>query len=725
MSSHASDRPAAVEPPRGAAWTRAHVAWVAVASVFALTVQFGRPILWGSSLLEMSLHVGCLVLYVVLPGWALVRLLRVRQDDWLHDLGLGWVLGTVLLTFVFLALHALNMRSAILAWPMIVLPLHFARTHAREPARATPVRQLAGAPVVALIALIGFAALRTQMLHPAEWWYRFQLDTYFHAGNAAALLHGLPIENPRIAGDPLNYHVLSYVPFTVERIAAGLSIEALFLRVGVNTLPLLLLVQVFNLGRTLGRSAWAGVLAATLVMLHVDPAEKFGAVVHPWFGVLNAYSYLEFGVYYSPSTCVGLACFATLVILLRRWFEVGRRLELGLAALIALYASGAKGSVMPVVLAGLGLLVVVLFVRGVRWSSASDAGLRRALVALVALAIAAAPASLILASGEHSYARSMFRVLPWATPHEIPLAQAIAAALDGPGAAVPHWVAWCLAPLWVPCYLGWSGVVALVGAWLWRRSLTRIELYLVACALAGLALSNTVAAPGASHLFFVYNGQVGLAVLTGAFVVRGLLGVGLRRVVAVACAAPAAVGILLDFYFRSCEDVKPLPLEPPACREYRDALEWVRLNTPEDAVVVTARREVLASVLAERSAYYETELYTPGYHATGWDADTSTWKMPEHQFVYTHRNEARRELFRAPNAAAVAEIRKDIGSKRPLYVIFDRIRWRNDPAFGGLQYGLIDELALPALDRNVFQPVFENSVARVVRCALPPDALPR
>lgn len=710
-------RPITLVPPL----TRRNGALLALAGIAALATQIGRPIVWGSDLAQVLLHAACVLAFAILPGWMLVRALRLRELDPVHELGLGWMLGTALVTFAFLALHALGAGGAILAWPLVCVPLYAAlslRSHEsaqREPLALPPLA------LAALLAIIALAGLRTQMLHPEEWWYRFQLDTYFHAGNAAALAHGFPIENPRIAGEPLNYHVLSYVPFAIERLAAGIPIEALFLRVGVNTLPLLVLLQTFNAGRALGRNVWAGVIAAALVMLHVDPAEKLANVVHPWFQYLNAHSYLEFGVYYSPSTCVGLAAFATLAFLLQRWLERGQpgiargaTRELALAAIVAAFASGAKGSVMPVVVAGFALPLLIAWVR--RKTDGARA-ITRALVAFGLLAFAAAPASLVLASGEHSFARTMFRVLPWATAHEIPLAHAISEALGNAERSVPHWVAWSLAPLWTVLYLNWGGVVACLYAWSARATLSAYELWLVGAALAGFAASNLVAAPGASHLFFTYNGELGLACLAGAALTRGWLGDGRRKRIALLLLAPYALGMALDTSFRTREDVAPVLPEPPGCRQYREALDWLRTKTPENAIVITSRREVLATVLSERSAYYETELFTPGYHERGWDRRTTTWKMPEHDWAYPERNERRRALFQAPSAQAVLDVRRDVGDARPIYVVFDKLQWRLSDVATGLRYAIVDDARIPELDPSVFEVVFSNDVARIARCA--------
>ncbi len=367
-----------VVPPGAGLGARALPAF---AFALAFAVLIARSIAHGATVFEHVAYAAGIGGLVVLPGWALVRLVGARREDRWSALGLAGVTGVALLAVVFPVLQAFGLGVGVALLPVAAIAVLATRRRAPEPAVLHRGATRPSFEALAALGLLATVVVLRSPLHSVESWLGpIDQDLWFHAGNAGALARGFPLENPRIAGEPLEYHFASYAPFAALRVVTGIPIETLYLRLAASTLPLLLLLQVFNAARAITGRPWAGVLAAAIVVLHVDPAHALVAFAQEllaregfaWIGDLDAHAFLHFGVFRSPTTCLGLAAFATIAELLHRWFERGERRELVLLALAGLVASAAKGSIVPVVLAGLALVTVWSFVRGWRAKRASE-----------------------------------------------------------------------------------------------------------------------------------------------------------------------------------------------------------------------------------------------------------------------------------------------------------------------------------------------------------------
>jgi hypothetical protein len=102
-------------------------------------------------------------------------------------------------------------------------------------------------------------------------------DILFHGGIAAELHHRWPLEDPRVAGVPLHYHLLAYaLPVAAADLASGAVADTLFSLAPLLWLALLAL-QLRNAGRALFADARAGVAAAAIVLFHADPGQVLGS----------------------------------------------------------------------------------------------------------------------------------------------------------------------------------------------------------------------------------------------------------------------------------------------------------------------------------------------------------------------------------------------------------------------------------------------------------------
>ena len=660
-------------------------AWTLGAGLLALSLLVARPMHAGAGGLELAAWVAIVAGFVLLPGFALLRALAAERDETVTELGLAAIGGLAVLVAADSALRVLGLERAIVALPVVaavVLAFAARRSRGEGPRSALDRRVLA-----ALLVLAGFVALRTPIFTNARFDAPIEVDLWFHAGNVAALTRGLPMEDPRIAGEPLVYHFFAYVPFAIANELAGIPVEALVQRVAASSFPLLLLVQTYSAARAISGKPWAGVFAAAFVMLHEDVGFQLRPLAPGLFGELDVHSYLKLGVYHSPTTCLGLAAFATLARLLHRWFERGNSADLVLATLVGALASGSKGSVMPVVLAGLGATVA--------WNLLARDRAGRAIAALVALGLAAAPMTLWISSGETGYARAMFGLQPFATARVVGFIRSFAeeqGVLDVARFAP-------LVPVWLVMYVGVSGWIGASAAWIRRRALQPSERWLAACVASGISAACLVAASGESQLFFAYNGNVALAILAGGALANGTLSRRARNVLIAIGAVPMLVAVAAALARTWKHDFEELPPDPPRREALLAAFRWIRVNAPEDAVVVARRFGLHGSVVGERSAFYETEAFTANHYGlarkSGWDL--ARIKLGEGPTYYVERERAMDAFFSAPSSAAADAILRQIEPGRAAWFVVDRIRGA----------------AFPELDAGRFPVVHENELVRI------------
>ncbi|MBI5365302.1 MAG: hypothetical protein HZA53_19145 [Planctomycetes bacterium] len=672
------------------------------AALLALALLVGRPLRAGAGVVELGLWALVLAVFVVLPGWALARAFARDRGDVLFELGLAATLGCALLAVVFLPMQALGVGFAVVVLPAAAFTSVFlsrGRARAAERAAALDLRVL-----LCLALLAACVALRTPLFANVNLAAPVDQDLWFHAGNAAALARGFPLEDPRIAGEPLAYHVFSYVPLAVARLVARLPTETLLMRVAASTLPLFLLLQTFNAGRAIGRSAWAGVFAAAFVVLHEDVGFRLRPVAPEFFGALEAHAYLRLGIFHSPTTCLGLAALVTLALFLHRWFEHGARVDLVFAGSVGVLASGAKGSVMPIVLVALAGVSV--------WSAVRRERATRPAAALLVLGLASAPMTLWLAGSATNYARSMFGVELFSTARDVGFVQRFAAAS---GALDPLRFALAV-PAWLALFMGLAGWIAIAALWIRRRKLGASERWLAACAACGLAAACVLAAPGESHLFFAYDALLAFALLAGAALANGTLPRTPRLVLLLLGAPPLLFAFGYGAFRALSDDAQPMANDAQEERDLRAGLVWIREHAPGDVVVVAKRRGTLVSVLAERSAFYETEAFSARHFALAWEngLDVVRLRPGEGPIHYVERRDAVRELFRATNASTVDAVLRQVDPRRPVWFLFDRVEASRAQRLGRvLAKGEFD---LPAIDALPLEVVFENATTRI--CAV-------
>jgi hypothetical protein len=634
---------------------------------------------------------------IVLPGVLLCRGARLcrRDDAWL-TLGQGATLGLSIQGLALVAGRALGLRwlPAVLAVGVAGLGLVLDR---RRSEQGSPGGRIGPAvPLLTLCVVLGAVALQP-LTSAARVGEPVPYDMLFHAGDAAELRHRWPLEDPRVAGIPVNYHLLAFALPVEAADVGGAPVADPLLAVAPLFWLTLLALQTANAGRRLFGDGWAGGLAAAVALFHADP----GALLGLGQGAFN--SFFATGVYGSPTTVCGLIVLAGLVIAIEGWIEEGDARQLVAVSLLAAAASAAKTTVLPVVVGALGLCAAWALV--VRRAPLA----RRWVLVLAATAIAGAPLTLWQRGAAVGHL-GMVRWAPAAAFTSSRFAAAAARAL-GPGAvtgpgALPTFLVWLVG------YLGLAGVAA--GVWLARRRepLRPIQSWALAVVLVGGASGLVLDVPGLSQLFLLYDGQLLLCLFAGAGLARAFAAPRTPRAAFLAAALALAALPALDHLGRALPaafrgDAASLAWAPSAAvRDYGAGLDWLRANAAADAVVFADDRSLYLSAFGEVRLFYENGLYT----ARAWEVGPGVDPWPE-------RTAVQQRLLRRPDPAAVAAARAAVGPGPRLLVVADYVPSR-------VESGIVLASPGPAASRGLFPdtlfaPLFANGAMQVYEVRAP------
>ena len=657
-----------------------------------------RPLAYGIPVGTVAVFWATVLGQIVVPGVLLCVGARLcaADDRWLLA-GQGTTVGLALHGLSLLAGRAVGAPWLTTAASLAASALGFAlaaRARPTLPGRADALRTRGSslALAVALVACLVQPLFTIRLLgEPVP------VDLLFHAGNAAELRHRWPLEDPRVAGLPLSYHLLAYaLPVEVSARTDSPVADTL-----LGLAPLfwiaLLAMQLANAGRVIFRDATAGVLGGATALLHADPGRLLG------LGPGAFASNLATGIYGSPTTVCGLILLAGLAIALDDWAERGRPPCLATVGLLAAGASAAKTTVLPVALGAVGLVLIIALLGRRR----QEAG--RWAAALAVAAVAGAPLTLWQASGPASYP-SIVEWAPGAAFRASPFAAAVARCV-GPSALQGAW-AFPVFVAWLAGYLGLAGVSAAAWLGLRREPLRPAQAWALAVAAVGGVLAFTLQVPGFSQLFALYNGQLLLSLFAGAGLVLAARSAPRRPFVFAGlalCALPSLDGLARTLPAAASATALAATRRPdPVLGDFAAGLEWLRAHAT-DGVVFADDPSFLLSALGEVRLYYENGLFT----ARGLGAAGSGEPFPE-------RAALQQRLLRRPDAAVVAEARRAVGPRSRLLVVADAVQSR-------IEAGLIYAAPAPVPPRlffpdELFARPFANGAMHVYEAR---DSAPR
>jgi hypothetical protein len=329
--------------------------------------------------------------FVALPGAALLWAVRGHRPSFLVSVALGWPIGQALEILAFCATAAMGARNLFAAYPIAVivasaLVIWRRRGEVGENGYAELV-PVAGMWIAAGTLSVGLVYLTLMFLPtaplPGASAALMYSDYPYFISLIGQVMNHWPTTTPGLVGVSLSYEWFVLFHIAAASQVTHVPIAVIGLRLDYIPTIVVLACQLLVLGRYFGKSWWTGV-AAVMIFFLMGPldlttaASPFGddVMVHLW----DSWTF-PFGMTF----LLALLYFITERLRSNSWRTRRDIASWGLIALLMIGASGAKATILPVIIGGTGLYAVIgiLFRRG-----ASVRALTTAAIALVIFIVA-------------------------------------------------------------------------------------------------------------------------------------------------------------------------------------------------------------------------------------------------------------------------------------------------------------------------------------------------
>jgi hypothetical protein len=184
-------------------------------------------------------------------------------------------------------------------------------------------------------------------------------DWVYLVSRAAVIKNNWPLDDPSLSGTPLQYHYFMMVHAAAASWTTGVELTAVMLRLLYVPMGAALVAQAYVLGRAVSRNPWGGVAAAlmTVMVSEMSFAPSYG---EPMFlGLFVRWLFV------SPTFFFGMIYCGALLIAIGHCTRLTRcdaRHYIWLL-LLATAGTGAKGTLLPVLITALGLWAVFRWIR--------------------------------------------------------------------------------------------------------------------------------------------------------------------------------------------------------------------------------------------------------------------------------------------------------------------------------------------------------------------------
>ncbi|WP_432836537.1 hypothetical protein [Dactylosporangium sp. CA-092794] len=361
--------PVAVTAPRSRPMSGAWVPPALLVAPIAAGLQF-----YGVPYLTTAAFAVYVLAGIVAPGTLIWRAIRGRSGWLVEDLAAGLAIGYAGEVLAYIPARAAGAPLLVLAWPIAVLGTFLVVPGLRRywrgsaaPDDRTPLwfsTVLSGtAAVVFYWSCVRF--FRTHdlrepgMLSP-------DADSPFHLALIGDAKHHMPLMSPWLSDQPVLYHWFVYAEMAATSWVTGIEPHVLLVRLA--PLPMLfgLVALLGVLGRRLTGVWWAGAAAAVVTFFVLTPL-PYHWPLEGWFSAFgtNAYedgSSLRAQLWTSPTQTFGALLFAGLALALVEAMALPGRARWALVVVLIAAVTGAKATFLPMLLAGLLLVVAVRLV---------------------------------------------------------------------------------------------------------------------------------------------------------------------------------------------------------------------------------------------------------------------------------------------------------------------------------------------------------------------------
>lgn len=300
--------------------------------------------------------------YVVLPGSIAVAFVNRGPLSLAMTVALAVPTGFALEIFTFLGLAALEAKAVYqwtpLAWLALAVTIRI--RSGRWPVRCELSGHHAAIGFGLAVAFLGTAVMAvSQMFAESPLAQGLPTRAIFHdwvylVSRAAVIKNNWPLDDPSLSGTPLQYHYFMMVHAAAVSWTTGVEISTVMLRLLYVPLGAVLVAQAYMLGRMVARTPWGGVIAAWLVVAasEMSFASTYG---EPMFlGLFVRWLFV------SPTFFFGMIFCGALLLAIARCGRLARcdARHYVWILLLGTAGTGAKGTVLPVLLCALGLWTV-------------------------------------------------------------------------------------------------------------------------------------------------------------------------------------------------------------------------------------------------------------------------------------------------------------------------------------------------------------------------------
>jgi hypothetical protein len=506
--------------------------------------------------------------YVGLPGCLFYLAFSSSPGGWLRTITIGWPLGYAIEVGAFALCAALGTRQSFLFLPLISgaltavllkrergrrylqeIRLNLVHRNRRKACSLVSAEVLLAAVVISTVLLM--LALRSFTLTPLPGHFHsvaYPPEDVFAISLAAEARHHWPMTTPWVAGLPLRYYTAVFMHLAAVNQVTGVALSTVYLRLFPTTATLLLALQLWCLGRSMGRSRWAGLLAVILFFLvgaaTLDPTQAW-----PFEGN-------SLGTFWGSATFMfGSVFLLGLLSVMQNWLADSRSViprkgknraeplpksliwNLVILGMLVLACGAAKMFAACDVVGGLGIFWL--------WSIATGRTVRLLLSSIVVSMICLA---VIYFTMLRSGGASLIKIQPLnpLLVENIPIqAKELEHAFIGSSGS---WTLFFLGAVIVVMICLSAPVLGTSWLLLRRSALSSVEVFCLAVLLAGLAgYYLTFGSPGGAEIYFRYFGYLALVLLASG----GLADFwsdtpkSARRAIILACGVVLTAGLVL------------------------------------------------------------------------------------------------------------------------------------------------------------------------------------
>lgn len=303
--------------------------------------------------------------FVAIPGVALLWAARGRRASALVSIAIGWPLGQTLEILAFSGSSALGLRGLFLLYPIVVIApcslmiwrrRHVAVTESDD--GRIPVAAAWAAATALSVGLVYLTLLFLGLapLPSATVALEYPDYTYFISLIAQVTNHWPP-STPGLVGVPLPYEWFVLFHIAAASQVTHVPIPVIGLRLDYVPTIVVVACQLLAVGRLIGRSWWTGAIAVVIIFLLgplnlTIPSTSFGDNIF-------VHLYDSWTVPFGLMFLLGLLYLIIEQLRATNWRTHGALRTWALVALLMIGASGAKATILPIIIVGSGLYIAL------------------------------------------------------------------------------------------------------------------------------------------------------------------------------------------------------------------------------------------------------------------------------------------------------------------------------------------------------------------------------